>query len=129
MTQQPTSDELRELLSEATDGPWFAEVDENKSPDDVWLVYSSDQYTNDGDNLICETNVLGGDDASLIALAPTLAAEVLALRAENERLQKLKAFVLRWLNPREGVSDAERWDVLRNHPDFKTARTTKETET
>ena len=65
-------------------GPWFAEPEADDGPVEeyIWKVYHVDEYVNDGDKLIAECNVLGGDDAALIAAAPTLAAALLSAREE-----------------------------------------------
>lgn len=69
-------DDLKEILAAATPGPW--DVDPHGVGDcmgDVWL----------GEDVrVCENAT--SEDAHLIAMAPDLAAEVLRLRAEVERL-------------------------------------------
>lgn len=88
---------LKELLSDATPGPWY--VDEN-NPNDFPSRYQQDNctvmaYDCDYHTLAdCSCNhTCRGDNeveanAKLIALAPELAADNIALQAEVERLRK-----------------------------------------
>ena len=71
---KPTTEELKAILAKSSRGPWLA------SPDGV-TAGVTDVLSCDGEYVICEH---AGVDATLIALAPTLAAEVVALREALE---------------------------------------------
>ncbi len=96
-----TDDELSKLLAEATPGPWYSEAEHG--PVNAWRqeaaigIWSQFLYdaaiASDDDDIDAEDEAwiagIWGDllprhkaNARLIAAAPTLAAEVLALRAE-----------------------------------------------
>lgn len=76
-----TTEELREMLEKATPGPWVVDADNDVVADGSgWMV--ADLLVLDGRPSQQDIN-----NARLIAAAPALAAEVLALRAENERLR------------------------------------------
>ena len=83
-----TTEELREVLANATPWPWrIGSWQDNvfgTGPKDEWLPICRVKRD---DAPIEESR--DGFDACLIAAAPDLAAEVLALRAENERLREL----------------------------------------
>ena len=79
MTIDLTPEALRALVAEATPGPWTLDhhgVDDCLA--DVWTEPGEDEAR------ICENAT--AEDASLIVLAPTLAAEVIALREREARL-------------------------------------------
>ena len=78
--------DLRKLLAEATPGPWTLDhhgVDDCLA--DVWTEPGEDEER------ICENAT--AEDARLIVLAPTLAAEVISLREREARLVE----ALRWM--------------------------------
>jgi hypothetical protein len=88
-----TDDELRKLLAEATPGPWDVELDVKPNKHgcvgingEGWgdLAYAVVRMEFDDENC-----VEGIANARLIAAAPTLAAEVLALRAERDAAKEL----------------------------------------
>lgn len=66
------TDELKALLEKATDGRW-----ESMATADLSLFVVRDG--NDGEELIAQVETCNPHDASLLALAPTLAARVVAL--------------------------------------------------
>lgn len=75
---------LRALVAEATPGPWTLDhhgVDDYLA--DVWTEPGEDEER------ICENAT--AEDARLIVLAPTLAAEVIDLREREARLVKVLA--------------------------------------
>lgn len=83
--------DLREMLDEATPGPWRpsksyrALVSDSPSGyDDAESVHAY------GGHMVCES--VQEHNRRLIALAPDLAAEVLALREENAKLGEALAF-------------------------------------
>jgi len=79
MTIDMTPEALLALVAETTPGPWTLDhhgVDDCLA--DVWTEPGEDEER------ICENAT--AEDASLIVLAPTLAAEVIALREREARL-------------------------------------------
>ena len=112
MTQQLTSDELLELLSKADSGPWKLHTVEiphhlqnPRAPEphydrSIYTAWDNPQLKGPEPIMVTATGVpaVKGDppvkfvfideaNAKLMEMAPTLAAEVLALRAKNERLR------------------------------------------
>lgn len=89
----PTTDQLKDLMSKVTPGPW------------VSSTHGTQVLTGDSWNTICELRArkdftrarwedgrAASDDtanATLIALAPTLAAEVVRLRGDLDRIANL----------------------------------------
>ena len=71
----PTSSELREMLDEATPAPWRA-VEAS--------ICERCAHVRASATLVCSADMA---DASLIALAPQLAEEVIRLREEIDRLK------------------------------------------
>mgnify|MGYP003478493565 CR=1 FL=1 len=112
----PETDDLQKLLDAATPGPWVAE--EKTGPASEWArsnlgVWSEHRLTlsttaDDGDDPMDDAWLCGiwgqlsEDDfanARLIALAPTLAADLIALRAEVATLRASDARMREALNP------------------------------
>ncbi len=80
-----TDDELSKLLAEATPGPWEIVVTPKQHQTDVyWYEIVADGFNPYVDNIQCALAEAFNcnADARLIAAAPALAAEVLALRAD-----------------------------------------------
>lgn len=108
-----TPDDLDRLADEATPGPWAYEQIE-RGPAQVGLVWDDDDeplsgaiVPDDGTVIECVAEVERGDDARLIALAPTLAREHAAL--------------LRWADQaREamrGMSEDLEWVITEANPE------------
>ena len=85
MTAPITTEKLSKLVSEATSGPWGAK---ECTDDDSWHIHGPDKQW------IASVHIDGAPTASraestLIALAPTLAAELITARAKLEAVEKL----------------------------------------
>ena len=96
----PSTEELQRLLDEATPGPWYLHEDETGDPDGTYL------HDEKGVMCIAITPIGSGsdyrkDDLDLAALAPVLAAEVIRLQKENERLTRIE-----WLAEQAAESDS-----------------------
>jgi hypothetical protein len=87
-----TDDELRALLAAATPGPWEPHRNSaywefcTQAGDQIGDVCASNFLQIKGDN-----EALARANAALIALAPALAAEVLALREERDAAKRTSA--------------------------------------
>lgn len=100
-----TPDEVARLRDEATPGPWGFDtgvVDrlvngEHHTSDGPPLVFAGEY----GDDTIA-TDVRTLDDAALIAAAPSLAADLLTLHAERERM---RAVLLALADDLDGIRD------------------------
>lgn len=83
----PSTEELQQLLDAATPGEWYLHEDEMGDPDGTYLHDTKDVMC------IAITPIGSGsdyreNDLDLAALAPVLAAEVIRLREENERMKE-----------------------------------------
>ena len=76
-----SSDDLRELMGAATPRPWNVTAPVEGSPDFMVIQHGPYGFSECGKYLSVSGKV-SGEDASLISLAPYLAAEVLARRAD-----------------------------------------------
>ena len=81
MGERIPTDELRRLVDLASPGPWQAEPMTGRG---AWIAAADGNWA----ALSCgETDQLGERNALLIALAPTLAAEVLQLRKDFGKIE------------------------------------------
>jgi hypothetical protein len=100
-----TTDELRALLEAATPGPWIVEADRSHYDTMTIVVAGDERQKPPPVNQMCVS--VGGfadiaeaeANTALIAAAPSLAAEVLALREERERLRGALALADKALRP------------------------------
>lgn len=100
-----TTTDLKQLLTEVTPGPWFwHEMENNFSIYQIGVkpgyqarladvVYWHANHTGDRRNPL---EAAARANARLIALSPTLAQEVLALRAEVARLEGKEVGIRSW---------------------------------
>ena len=92
----PSNEELQRLLDEATPGYWIKGVEMRTGE---ITIATTDM---DADRLtVLDTSNCTEENASLIALAPVLAAEVIRLREENKRLTQIE-----WLAEQAAESDS-----------------------
>ena len=87
----PTSSELREMLDEATPGPWgFDQLDQQWAgcpPSTEFWVYGESPRDIAAVEVIAEYHGQTERNFTLISLAPQLAEEVIRLREEIDRLK------------------------------------------
>lgn len=106
MGERIPTDELRRLVDLTSPGPWQAEPMTGRG---AWIAAADGNWA----ALSCgETDQLGERNARLIALAPTLAAEVLQLR---EALQPFAAVAERDIGDDEADGDVFRPMQFLNH--------------
>ena len=105
----PSTEELQRLLDEATPGPWST-IEERYTDRDGKTIYHPEGIVAGAieDDLPVMWNTDGAVDWTsepgnprLAALAPVLAAEVIRLREENERLTRIE-----WLADQAAESDS-----------------------
>lgn len=85
----PTTEQLKDLLDKVTPGDWRVEVDESAAQVKGYPCIEAYNYT-----IVGHEGMYGDIDtdffnATLIALAPTLAAEVVRLRGALARIDRL----------------------------------------
>ena len=82
---KPTTEELKDLLDAATPGPWNVTAPVEGSPEFMVIQHGPHGWSECG-KYLSVSGQLSSDDATLIAIAPTLAAEVVQLRSILERI-------------------------------------------
>jgi len=100
----PDTVELEKLLAEATPGPWnvTTPVDDNQ---EFRIIQHGDYGHSDCGKYMHVSGMVSDKDARLIALAPDLAAEVIALRAEVATLRASEARL------REALQKHHQWHL------------------
>jgi hypothetical protein len=89
-----SNDKLRALVEASTPGPWIVEADRSHYDTMTIVVAGDERQKPPPVNQMCVSvggfaNVTEAEaNTALIAAAPSLAAEVLALRAERDRLRE-----------------------------------------
>lgn len=97
----PNTEELQRLLDQRTQGLWF-EIPHAAFPQEpgvTSIITSTDE--NDPESDVIYLGDLTDNDTPLAVLAPVLAAEVIRLREENERLIRIE-----WLAEQAAESDS-----------------------
>jgi hypothetical protein len=97
-----SNDELRALVEAATPGPWHnvdGDIYDNTPADNIGIPLMRTERANYRSWGRALTDEERQANAALIALAPSLAAEVLALREERERLRGALALADKALRP------------------------------
>jgi hypothetical protein len=108
----PTTEELAALLDSTTPGPWeWTEALTRLMGAGGVDVVALDWIGQEDAEL-----VVGAADARLAALAPTLAREVLALRAELAALRALPPVEVPWVETAPGRWESGAGDVVLREP-------------
>jgi len=104
----PTTEELEALVAGTTPGPW--------AQGSGWIGRLGPEFECLISYGYCADDVGTDYDAELMALAPTLAREVLALRAELAALRALPPVEVPWVETAPGRWESGAGDVVLREP-------------